>query len=289
MKTKLTQKEFDKLPRGKWLSTLVPANSDLTLIKFFPTNSQFGRDCLFGDNHTFGDRCKFDKGSKFGNFNRFDSRTEFAKNTEFGDDNKFGYDSKFGDNNKFGNDSHFGEYNIFGNNNIFGNDCNYKMECEFGSNTKFGNDCDIPARIDPRPFYDQKPQRKIVSPVKQIQEIIGNEENIYRHFYKGFEFWIKRPRFLVVSEIDKYTSFHLCGYVVIDRNSEYFKGESFENYDIDCYDNLTFAGSFEELSVDFAVGFGSVICSSTDNTTYKNYKFVKLECEKIIDQLLINK
>ena len=131
--------------------------------------------------------------------------------------------------------------------------------------------------------------------LQNLKEQIAKESSLYRRRYKGFVYWIIRP-FFVQNAFAKleHDSFHLCGYVEISRDSDYFVSESFYDYEIDCHGGLTFADSIKNIGVDFAIGFDC--CHSCDisilshlnyaQSKYRDVDFVDKQCKLIIDQLL---
>ena len=62
----ITQEEFDNLPRNELGIKVVPAFSDLRLIKTFPECCSFGVWCSFGERCIFGRGCSFGEGCSFG-------------------------------------------------------------------------------------------------------------------------------------------------------------------------------------------------------------------------------
>ena len=133
---------------------------------------------------------------------------------------------------------------------------------------------------------------------KELELTLSKESNIYRRFYKGFEYWIIRPNNALRFTKNPIT-IHLCGYVVIPKDSKYFESDDYYNYDIDCHWGLTFAGSIEPINVDFAIGFDCAHCNdinrlddnweSSNKATYKDVNYVDEECKSIIDQLIKQK
>lgn len=133
--------------------------------------------------------------------------------------------------------------------------------------------------------------------LEEVKKEIYKEKNIYRRFYNGFEYWIIRPMYNTTKEPSQYRSVHLCGYVVIPRDSQYYISDDYNDYNIECHGGLTFANSMDFLSIDFCIGFdchhyndiGSLDFDELSyfgkNAKYRNVEYIDKECKSIIDQL----
>ena len=127
------------------------------------------------------------------------------------------------------------------------------------------------------------------------KEQLEKEGNFYRRFYKGFEYFIIRVSKVRYKQ-SPINQFHLCGYIVLDKKSEYFISESYDDYNMEVHGGLTFSGGLDYLSIPFAIGFDCAHCwdiSSDDfnfglpeDMSYKNVDYVDKECKSIIDQLI---
>lgn len=122
------------------------------------------------------------------------------------------------------------------------------------------------------------------------KKIIGKEKSVYRRFYRGFEYWIIRPDTNPIF-------FHLCGYVVIDKESQYYISDNYNDYDINCHGGLTFADPLPQFSIEFAIGFDcghlgdlsnsfQIEDGKDHNKEYRNVDYVDQECKRIINQLM---
>lgn len=129
-----------------------------------------------------------------------------------------------------------------------------------------------------------------------MKDKLKKELNIYREHYKGFEYWIIRPK--VMTPIRNSESLHLCGYVVIPKDSEHYISDDHNDYDVECHGGLTFADSLEYLSIPFCIGFDCThSCDIAElnpkfvfdhNAEYRDVDFVRSECKSIINQLMKN-
>ena len=129
-----------------------------------------------------------------------------------------------------------------------------------------------------------------------MKDKLKKELNIYREHYKGFEYWIIRPK--VMTPIRNSESLHLCGYVVIPRDSKYYISDDYDDYDVECHGGLTFADSLEYLSIPFCIGFDCThSCDISElepeyildiSAKYRDVDFVRSECKSIINQLMKN-
>jgi len=127
-----------------------------------------------------------------------------------------------------------------------------------------------------------------------MKETLKNEVNIYREYYKDFEYWIIRPK--VMTPIRKSKSLHLCGYVVIPKDSEYYISDNCDDFDIECHGCLTYSGGLDYLSIPFCIGFDcNHPCDISElkpehflnsNAKYRDVAFVRSECKSIINQLI---
>ena len=157
---------------------------------------------------------------------------------------------------------------------------------------------------------------KIIREIDNYEETLDyikeTEVNVYRKHYKGFEYWILRPEYWENNYIihdsiltgDSFTSyckyFHLCGYVVIPKESKYYIDNRRDSYDVKCHGGLTYAGSRKDLDIEFCIGFDcaesecdAAIFNMSSNSielyegqTYKTVNYVEEECKSIINQLI---
>ena len=74
-----TQEEFDALPLNKFGGRLVPAFSDLSLIKSFGEGCSFGKFCSFGEYCSFGEGCSFGENCSFGEYCSFGESCRFGQ------------------------------------------------------------------------------------------------------------------------------------------------------------------------------------------------------------------
>ena len=160
---------------------------------------------------------------------------------------------------------------------------------------------------------------KIIREIDNYKETLDyikkTEVNVYRKHYKGFEYWILRPEYwennfiihdsIITDDSDRsyYKYFHLCGYVVIPKESKYYIDNKAESYNIKCHGGLTYANSREDLDIEFCIGFDCAQESMEDaaifnlsslgiefykDQTYKTANYVEEECKSIINQLIRN-
>ncbi|MEI7578554.1 MAG: hypothetical protein WCJ58_00785 [bacterium] len=87
-----TQEEFDALPLEQFGRRIVPAFSDLRLVKNFGNSS-----CSFGEYCSFGEDCSFGSSCSFGEYCRFGENCSFGKYCSFGEDCSFGEGCKLFD------------------------------------------------------------------------------------------------------------------------------------------------------------------------------------------------
>lgn len=131
---------------------------------------------------------------------------------------------------------------------------------------------------------------------EKLMESLSIEKNIYRESFKGFEYWIIRPFCTDFSQTPiEYNPIHLCGYIVIPKNSKYYISNEADDYNIECHGGLSFANSISNLSIPFCIGFDcahSCDISRVDEDLiygkYRNVNYVRWECKNIINQLLEN-
>ena len=146
---------------------------------------------------------------------------------------------------------------------------------------------------------------KIIKEIDNYKETLDyikkTEVNVYRKHYKGFEYWILRPdywenNFIIGDSFTSYNKyFHLCGYVVIPKESKYYIDNKAKSYNIKCHGGLTYANSRKFLDIEFCIGFDCAQESMKDactefyeDQTYKTANYVEEECKSIINQLIKN-
>lgn len=110
---KMTQKEFDAIPRNERGVKVIPAFTDLTVI------TNFGDYCIFGIGCSFGERCSFGDYCRFGDSCSFDEYCRFGKDCSFGISCNFLRCCSFGESCSFGigcqyNKQEFTKYYQFG-------------------------------------------------------------------------------------------------------------------------------------------------------------------------------
>ena len=124
--------------------------------------------------------------------------------------------------------------------------------------------------------------------MKGVLELI-NKEGDYKkwtHTTKNgldFECTIKRMT----------RSGHLCGYVTLTPDNDYF-GLEYDEIPVDCHGGLTYASDYENEWVigfdcahygDFQPFYNETEWYSGRNTVYRDMEFVTRECESICEQI----
>ena len=87
---KMTQAEFDALPRDEHGIKHCPGNTDYSEIRDFGDWASFGDGAVFGTGAIFGRWASFGEGAIFGSLASFGSEASFGSRASFGADASFG-------------------------------------------------------------------------------------------------------------------------------------------------------------------------------------------------------
>jgi hypothetical protein len=92
---KMTQAEYDALPRDEHGIKHCPGNTDYSEIRDFGSDVRFGSGASFGNFSKFGNCASFGSGASFGDRANFGICASFGSDVCFGDWASFGEDAEF--------------------------------------------------------------------------------------------------------------------------------------------------------------------------------------------------
>jgi len=133
----------------------------------------------------------------------------------------------------------------------------------------------------------------ILKTADEVKAVLKKEGSLQIFNYKGFTCFIRR--LLTVQDydkIEKYTIFHLCGYVGIPKWHKLYKKES-DDLNISCHGGITFTGFLGENKDLWFIAFDcghagdqSSLVNLIRNGEYRNIKYVKDQIKGMVDQIV---